>query len=209
MCGMFFTFNQNNIELLSKQNAKRGGIRETLTTVNLNGNDLFVGHFQAPTSENSGTQPHVINNKDFDFCESSLWHNGLLKESQIEELYKLYYQSKSNWDTELLHHAILNQFDLSDIDGSFAVFQVTTKTSIGAKNFREMNFARNALAPLFINEETKEVSSVKIKELGIIKPVEHGTWFSFFEKDGEIADISQWYDVEYPRFTTRNNPYDI
>lgn len=211
MCGMFFTFNKDNIPLLSEMNAKRGGINETLTTVKINGDDLYVGHFQAPTSIDSGTQPHEIRLGPIVDMYTNLWHNGILKESQINELIEKYSNEdlyklvmKKVWDTSLLHYALLDEYDLSEIDGSFALFLHTGFKSDSNKG--ELYFARNALAPLFINEDTKEVSSVKIPQLGITKSLPHGEWFNLVSKDSILSQIK---DNIFKNFTTKNNPYDI
>lgn len=195
MCGMFFTFNKDNIEILSKYNARRGGINETLTEIEIEKDILYVGHFQAPTSALSQSQP-LTRLKKYKF-----WHNGILKESQIESLYELYKDQVYNltkWDTELLFNAIAYDYDLGDIDGSFAVFYTSGN---------EISFSRNALAPLFMNTETLELSSVKIPELGITTNVPHGVWHCINSKGTGIVALEN--SLDWKTFSTRNNPYDI
>lgn len=195
MCGMFFTFDKDNIPLLSDYNSRRGGVNQSLLEIDID-KIAYVGHFQAPTSVVSRVHPHEFKHDDEN---SMLWHNGILKEYEIKRLQNEFNLLDENWDTALLHEAIMRNNNLSDIDGSFAVF-LFLKSSF--------YFSRNALVPLYINQDECIISSVKIKELGVTELLDHGGWYTI--KNNKICDIDTDNKFNILRkFTTKNNPYNF
>ena len=187
MCGMFFTFDKDNIPLLSDYNSRRGGVNQSLLEIDID-KIAYVGHFQAPTSVVSRVHPNKLNS-------TMLWHNGILKDNAIKELQSKFNLHNEQWDTALLHEAILKNEEIGDIDGSFAVFL-----------FKDNNFyfTRNALAPLYINSEKCIISSAKIKELNVDEIVKDGIWY--IVKNSKIEPISNDF---FKNFKTKNNPYNF
>lgn len=206
MCGMFFTLNKEYIPRLQELNARRGGVNESLTETHLYYFDdkAYIGHYQAPTSTVSRSHPHKYEHRNHGgLDESRMWHNGILKESQIKSLQEKF-NTDEEWDTALLHQYIIRKYDLSEIDGSFAVM-----IEYEYCDQKYLYFARNELVPLFMNREKFILSSVKVPELGVTELIEAGKWHMFV--DQESVDIFENYvenNMLNP-FTTKNNPYAL
>lgn len=206
MCGMFFTFNEEYIPRLQEVNAKRGGVNESLTKLDLYYTDGgWIGHYQAPTSTVSRQHPNFYDHKEHGGSTSSnLWHNGIIKEYQIKHLQEKF-NTGEEWDTALLHKYIMQFGDLSEIDGSFAVL-VEYKYS----NQNYLYFARNALVPLFMNSEKNILSSVKVPDLGVTELVEAGHWYYYCDDENKFIRVEGVEEENIlNEFTTKNNPYDI
>ena len=204
--GMFFTFNEEYIPRLQEVNAKRGGVNESLTKVNLYYTDGgWIGHYQAPTSTVSRQHPNFYDHKEHGGLDSSnLWHNGILKEYQIKHLQEKF-NTEEEWDTALLHKYIMQFGDLNDIDGSFAVL-VEYKFS----NQNYLYFARNALVPLYMNSEKNILSSVKVPDLGVTELIEAGHWYYYCDDENKFIRVDGIVEENIlNEFTTKNNPYDI
>lgn len=110
--------------------------------------DYFIFHTQAPTTSSSLKHPFVSNKG------SLLWHNGILKESEINKLQCLM-KIQEKWDTALLAEIIdlRGYIELSDIDGSFACVRA-------GSDF--IHIFRNEIAPL--NIKGANISSVPFDE---------------------------------------------
>lgn len=142
-----------------------------------------VGHTQSATTKDSTAHP--IGDQSGNFL---LWHNGVLKSSCIKQLQTVLNMSTS-FDTELLVNSIarcgINS--LNKIDGGFACI-------LHDKRENMIYAFRNTQCPLFYNEVTHALSSVKSKE------------FSQFKHD-EIVDIKTFNVIQ--TFKTKNNPFFI
>ena len=204
MCGMFFTFNDDYIPRLQQANAKRGGVNESLTKVDLYETDGgWIGHFQAPTSTVSRRHPNFCDHKEFGGKDTSnLWHNGILKEYTIRDMQEKF-NTKEEWDTALLHEHIMQFGDLSDVDGSFAVI---VEYNFSGKNY--LYFARNALVPLYMNADELILSSTQVPELGVTELIEAGKWYFYEDNEFHKVTSTAHKNILNP-FTTKNNPYEL
>lgn len=143
----------------------------------------FLGHSQAPTTSASGVHPAEIN-------DSLLWHNGIIKETEIKRWNTLL-GTDFVWDTELLLN-IVNIYGtqgLSDVDGTFACVLARGK---------DFYVFRNALAPLFYDDELN-ISSTKFKGC---KPVPYGRVYRLDFDHKMLEPTTQ-------TFNTKNNPYSL
>lgn len=174
MCSIIGTFDLNEIRPLYELNSYRGKYSHSVSVYNINTKRMalvkrslgelpegdiellrnnfsgdgmyYIIHSQAPTGDSVGM--HTVHPalywdpRDIDMQNSYLWHNGILKHKTISELQ--IFKPGSNWDTELLLYYIINEGNLSHIDGSFACLLY---------NKGKMFCFRNEIAPLFINDK--------------------------------------------------------
>jgi len=210
MCSIIASFSAEKFKELYTLNAYRGTLTSSFTVldedsevVTLNRFDdpdkmfkviessifdgdtgcYFVGHSQAPTTANSGIHPAEEG-------AALLWHNGIVKESDITA-WNTRLNTNFVWDTELILH-LYNLYGfsiLSSIDGSFACIM---------HEHNNLFVFRNALAPLFYDKQLN-ISSTKF--VGA-KPLPADTVFKINIHTREITD---W---NIP-FITKNNPYSI
>ncbi len=143
----------------------------------------FLGHSQAPTTSASGVHPAEI-------AETLLWHNGIIKETEIKR-WNEKLGTDFVWDTELLLNIIniYGHTGLSDVDGTFACVLSHDK------NFFVF---RNAIAPLFYDDQLN-ISSTKFKGS---KPVPPHKVFRLNLETRSLEDTQH-------NFTTKNNPYSL
>jgi len=210
MCSLIGSFSVDKYKELYELNAYRGTLTSSFTVIDedseivtLNrfdnpermfeviNNTLFegdtgcyyLGHSQAPTTSASGVHPAEI-------ADSLLWHNGIIKEKEIDRWNKIL-GTDFIWDTELLLNIIniYGTHGLSDVDGTFACVLARGK---------DFYVFRNAIAPLFYDDELN-ISSTKFKDS---KPVPHG---KVFRLDFEHKTL----DGAGQSFTTKNNPYSL
>jgi glutamine phosphoribosylpyrophosphate amidotransferase len=146
---------------------------------------IHIGHTQAPTGgliyDKNRIHPAQKNN-------SLLYHNGILKSSYIKFL-QTRYKTTESWDTALLLQRLEDiGFDaLSEIDGSFACVYI--------RDGKILVF-RNEIAPLFYEEKTGSISSIKFDSSF---PLEPNIVFKY-----EFGNLTPLIT-----FQTKNNPYDI
>lgn len=137
-----------------KSNTIRGKGNFPLDKLNLYVNDeniYFICHVQAPTNK-GGLNSLNIHPAVKDTYK--LWHNGILKHNQIEELNVK--EEEDPWDTKLLLNHILSHkglsTQLSSIDGSFACVFMQDKKWI--------KLFRNSTSILHVDEDLN-ISSAK------------------------------------------------
>lgn len=201
MCGIFGSFDKNKFEELREMNLYRGNFTHSLARVKLDGSlptslikgtkkpeipdleeyDFYIGHCQAPTSRDGknpdNAHPAVYEN-------SYLWHNGIIKDQCIKEMQELL-NSAVAWDTLLLNKYITKDYDLSNIDGSFACVWIKDN---------KLHLFRNLISPLYIDENLN-FSSVKFEGS---KPLKAECIFVVQENKLIQTDLT---------FSTKNNPY--
>jgi hypothetical protein len=137
----------------------------------------YLGHVQAPTTDNPKTHPSNINN-------DLLWHNGIIKDYQVQD-WKHEYGSV-DWDTELLHRHLLLGGKLDNIDGTFSC----------ARYDKENLFLfRNEISPLFYDDDMN-ISSTKFENS---IDTEAGVMYQVDFQQNVLEPIN--------RFETKENPY--
>lgn len=126
----------------------------------------YCAHVQAPTS-NVEDEPEFVHPAHYmaDIATatdihnrlSSLWHNGIIKQRELERINKWCGQNYQ-WDTKMLCEFIdLFGFSvLSDIEGSFACVYAVND-SLGNHNYY---IFRNKISPLFVDKQLN-ISSTK------------------------------------------------
>ena len=206
MCGIFCSFNVDTFNELAILNQYRGNVNHSISgltlpstnmlyvnrfnepynpVTDLNGADYLIGHIQAPTGQyENGTNIHPT------VCEDELlWHNGILKEFEIERL-QIKHNTMVNWDSFLLLKEISqNVENLSTIDGSFA--------GLFYSNEKELFIFRNVLAPLYYDVDLN-ISSTKFKNSVLLTP---NIVF-------KVCFKSMCF-IQTKLFETKNNPYDL
>jgi len=181
MCGIYASFNDEKFEALRLVNKVRGVKNITKKTIFMNGVGYMIGHIQSPTSNSAHSHPATLNH-----CDSLLWHNGIVKEKQLEEHS---YMDFGGWDT----HFILQIIDtygfgaLSNIDGSFACVYYSNN---------ELFIFRNEIAPLYIDIDLN-LSSLKSSDMELLPPNK----VFYINDDNELIVVAE--------FTTKNNPYKL
>ncbi len=163
MCGIFASDNLDLFFELGKLNSKRGSAGFSITGIDVTRNGEFhvglitrktgnfyipfkerhfqyyIGHIQAPTATSfdiSRTHPSVLK-------DSLLWHNGTLLRRYFEKL--------GDWDTEVLHRNVQNDFsDLDSVEGQYACLLIRNNS---------LYAFRNSESPLFIDR--LNISSVQ------------------------------------------------
>lgn len=207
MCGIFSSTSHRAFLELAKANQKRGSFSYSWTFLDPQGNwspiirefgafpesipDLgwgrYIGHVQAPTGGliQDPNRIHPAETNHF-----KLWHNGVLKQSEIERLAPD--KSASHWDTALLlNHMVSHRDDpdlgLSDIDGSFACLFAA---GVNLYAFRSQ------AAILYHSSVTGDVSSVRMEGMS---PFD---WDKVYRSD----QSGLWVSTQY-RFVSKSSPY--
>lgn len=212
MCSIFASFNIFIYNELSKRNSYRGRklssgkYLSTIFEYDVNENEIksradkeldhkelgllriasddyyYIGHCHAPTTS---SKTALLNNHPSRIENSLLWHNGIIKSECISEMQRGL-NIDDDWDTKLLHHWILEDYSLGDVDGSFScLFYDGTKFKL----------FRNEIAPMFIDNEFN-LSSVKFEGARLT------TSNIIFE-----IDLKNKYLHGISTFKTKNNPY--
>lgn len=172
MCGIFASFNRDKFLELSQLNAYRGSQSSSVvhfnpgwgvSTINRapgfldpfkvrDDSSFKIGHLQAPTTDAEAISS--IHPAGIEFGTKLLWHNGIVKQFEVERLQKKY-QTDEKWDTMLLLYELQDPetwlANLSSINGSFACVYVEGDM---------LYLFRNEISPLFIDADLN-ISSVK------------------------------------------------
>lgn len=137
-------------------------------------------HMQAPTGK------EVNNIHPAHYMGKFLWHNGILKQTYIQQL-KEKFKEVCEWDTFLMLKAItIDREMLNDLDGSFSCVLYDNE---------KLYLFRNEIAPLFIDAQLN-ISSVGFKGSNPTQPNKlHHLDFNFQSLFAVKA------------FTTKFNPY--
>jgi glutamine phosphoribosylpyrophosphate amidotransferase len=148
--------------------------------------EYVIIHMQAPTtdSKNANCIHPALDNP---YSRGSLlWHNGIIKEKEVERLREKY-QLKATWDTYiLLHHLILGG-SLDEIDGTFSC--------LWYNDDRELRLFRNEISPMFIDSNSNISSTKFINSV----PTEPNVMFDFDPFKNKLAPLYS--------FETKENPY--
>jgi glutamine phosphoribosylpyrophosphate amidotransferase len=140
---------------------------------------------QAPTTDSKELNNiHPATGNPYS-SESLLWHNGIIKEKEVERLREKY-QLKSTWDTYMLLHHLIANGSLDDIDGTFSCLWYDDYT---------LKLFRNEISPMFIDSHST-ISSTKFE--GSI-PTEPNTMFEFDPFKNKLNPLFT--------FQTKENPY--
>jgi predicted glutamine amidotransferase len=180
MCGIFCTFNSIKLKELYNLNKDRGNISQSIIEFNsenmidsikkshdniieshiIKNSNYAICHIQAPTNglftNFSRIHPACRDNK-------LLWHNGIIKDSSLKQLSKIFNISNIDWDTQFILDLIYEntlEKTLSILDGSFACIYY---------NGVELFLFRNEIAPLFIDNELN-ISSTPFENSNEIDP---------------------------------------
>ena len=203
MCSIIGSFSKDDIIKLCELNAYRGQLSHSISyitqnnvmssmrsmpgkidynDINIPENSYCLVHLQAPTSKIYDKYIHPS------ICTGNfLWHNGIVKQSEIERLNEEY-KSNYDWDTDLINCLISHQGPavLSDVDGSFACVW---------HDIKNLYIFRNELAPLFL-DAYMNMSSTKFEGSYSILPN------IFYKIDLKFLNI-----IETAVFKTKQNPY--
>jgi glutamine phosphoribosylpyrophosphate amidotransferase len=155
-------------------------------TIEFDEGDYCIIHMQAPTTD-SKELSNIHPATDNPYSRGSLlWHNGIIKEKEVERLREKY-QMSSTWDTYiLLHHLIVNG-SLDDIDGTFSCLWYDDES--GLKLFR------NEISPMFIDSKSN-ISSTKFAHS---VPTDPNVMFGFDPFNNKLTPLYS--------FETKENPY--
>lgn len=134
-------------------NTKGFGSLEMSKLPSLPENCYYISHQQAPTT-NSKTFESI---HPATYDQKLLWHNGIIKDSDVKRLQKEL-NTDLTWDTKLLLMYYNKTYNLDNINGSFACVLYDT----------ELFVFRNQISPLFINNKN-DISSTKIDDFTSIK----------------------------------------
>lgn len=142
-------------------------------------NNYCIVHMQAPTGEINGIHPAEVAGK-------YLWHNGIVKQSNICKL-QVETMCSATWDTELILRAyIKDKHLLSEVDGTFSCLMYAAG---------DLFLFRNEISPMFF-DRTLCVSSTKFE--GSI-PTDPNAIHYMDMFDSTLVGVGQ--------FKTANNPY--
>lgn len=205
MCSIVGSFKKNKLIELCELNAYRGQHSHSISYYDIVTGEISVQkyegpvdyeniqqkplvymivHMQAPTSE--GDPKGNIHPAYYD--GKFLWHNGILKQTYIEQL-KTKLGEVCNWDTFLMLKAISqDRNNINDLDGSFSCLMYDNE---------KLYIFRNEISPMFYDAELN-ISSTGFKGSRPTPPNQiHHVDFNF----------STLFAVE--NFVTRINPYFI
>lgn len=141
---------------------------------------FIVVHQQAPTSTTSLNSIHPAI-----FQENLLWHNGILKDSQIKPMsQKIFWEE--TWDTYLLLRHYIEEGSLNDIDGSFSCLLYKDQ---------KLFLFRNQIAPMFIDDDMN-LSSTKFEGS---RRTDADVIYSIDFTEKKLINIGE--------FKSKNNPY--
>ena len=211
MCSIIASFSKDKIAELAELNAYRGqhsysiayyntlsgyldhlerGLGELpLDKIHIRKNHYCIVHQQAPTTEaksRSAIHPAVQANGDGTYY---LWHNGIIKQKEIERLQNLY-QTSIDWDTALLLKHTIFESVPSDIDGTFSCLYFCDPGVF--------YLFRNEISPMFYDKYSN-ISSTKFEDSISLPP---NIMWRF--RPGEDPLL-----VKELTFTTVENPYWI
>ena len=204
MCAIVGSFDRDKFEELIELNTYRGNHSFSLAEYDINNakinlieqsfgyfdyslldnittGNYIIGHVQAPTTDSKDKEsihPSIIDN-------TYLWHNGIIKENCIEEIQTVL-SSKIKWDTKLLHKYILEDKNLSNIDGTFSCLY---------SNGSGLYLFRNEISPMFIDNKFN-ISSTKFEEST-----------STHANNLFIIDFHNFELITKKEFLTKENPY--
>ncbi len=205
MCAIIGSFDPKKVIELCELNAYRGQASHSITYIDghgpiaqkkkmgpinyddilqLEGKDIYiVAHLQAPTGDFHDKYIHPS-----DIYDCLLWHNGIVKQDEIERLNEKY-GTTYEWDTDLINALLYeeNTDVLSEIDGSFACLW---------SDVPNLYAFRNEIAPLFADDDLN-VSSTKFENADSLLP-NMMYKFKFDERKLYSTGIE---------FKTKNNPY--
>lgn len=152
--------------------------------------DYIIAHMQAPTTDNKNSDCiHPACNNPY--ADDMLWHNGIIKEKEVERLREKY-QLTSTWDTYILLHHLIVGGSLSDIDGSFSCLWFDD-SSLG---YHGLKLFRNEISPMFIDDNAN-ISSTKFEGSIATEPNVILGFNPFSDQTLTVMD----------RFETKENPY--
>ena len=214
MCSITASFDFNKLKELTKLNEYRGTHSHSLFLIDkytgkiifghknlgpieldeMEKNDIerlpknvfFIAHQQAPTTDNKDNKfvhPAHIG-------ENYLWHNGIIKEREIERLQEEL-RSTTTWDTALLLQKIINEGKPNNIDGTFSC--------VWLKKNSLLTF-RNEISPLFVDNKLN-ISSTKFEGSTSLPPNK------IFELDLLYKENNTQGLEQIDVFTTKENPY--
>lgn len=203
MCSIIGSFSKERLHNLAGLNAYRGSHSHSVYAITQDSIDYshrgygllnvpdhsvshsdgryFVAHQQAPTTADM-THMHPAQIGD-----DLLWHNGIIKEDEIERLQQMF-GCKAKWDTYLLLKYIVHNENVNNIDGTFSCV-------MRLKN--EWFIFRNEISPMFISD-TGDISSTKFAGSTSIPP-------NIIFKMKILVDSIEL--IPYDEFVTVENPY--
>ena len=188
-----FRYDVDNKQIISLERGFGEVSWETLSEFDSNwkplqkSNVYTIVHQQAPTTINTGfsaIHPAQIKNQ-------LLWHNGILKEANINKLQQIYRYSHqvTSWDTKLILKSLYYTGfkGLEEFDGSFACVYFDNK---------DFYLFRNSIAPLFMDDDLN-ISSVEFPNSRSITANEIYT-----------VDLqNKRYTIKHKSFTSKEDPY--
>ena len=180
MCGIYGSFKKQKFDSLRELNKSRGVKTSSINTVKIANSDYIIGHIQTPTSNSAMQHPAI------DSQYNMLWHNGIIKQSCLDEYGWVDYEG---WDTLFLLK-LITQYGcgvLSNVDGSFACVY---------NNNDDVFIFRNEIAPLYIDNDLN-ISSIKCSGMTLLPPNK----VFYINNARELVVVSE--------FTTKNNPYQL
>lgn len=210
MCSIIGSFDKDKLIALCELNAYRGQHSHSISyhdgegvyytqknfgpidyeKIDIVDGDYCIVHMQAPTTDNKNLNCiHPAMNNPYSTGDL-LWHNGIIKEKEVERL-RQKYQLKATWDTYiLLHHLIIGE-SLSDIDGSFSCLWYDDSSA----ERPELRIFRNEISPMFIDSHAN-ISSTKFENS---VPIDANVMFKFDPFKNALVPL--W------TFETKENPY--
>jgi len=202
MCAIFGSFDRSKFAKLAEVNGYRGShsysisiydplkreirlIKRDLGKFSMDTVDEYmgvywIGHIQAPTTDDKGLDSVHPSQEDF----SWLWHNGIIKDSYVKVMQEEYGDIK--WDTRLLNLWLNDNKPLDDVDGAFSCLRYE-----GGNIY----LFRNEISPMFID---KQLSISSTSFTGAKKTTANAVLRLNF--DDKNCDVVQ-------KFTTKENPY--
>lgn len=203
MCSITGSFSTEKLRELVDLNLYRGNATHSISYVNPKNGHIDVNsalgpinidaicvpegwygicHTQAPTTQAQGLEsvhPAAYNNQ-------YLWHNGIVKAYQVEQLQKQY--GDDEWDTLLLLKKLVDTGTPSLVDGTFSCVWYTREC--------ELVVFRNEISPLFIDEDLN-ISSTKFENSSSI-PSEKLLELDLINKS--VKEVGSFKTVETPYF---------
>jgi hypothetical protein len=204
MCSIIGSFKKETIVDLCELNAYRGQHSHSVSYYDLEHNDFFmiskshgpvnyntidippnhycIVHMQAPTTEakdDLSIHPAMIE-------RDVLWHNGIIKEKEIERLQQKYH-TNIKWDTYILLKHMMSEGTPDGIDGTFSC--------LWFDSYR-MYLFRNEIAPMFIDDDFN-ISSTKFPDS---RPTEPNCILLFEPGLKNVVPILHFNTVENPYY---------
>lgn len=205
MCSIIGSYSKERLRHLAELNSYRGSHSHSLYVLDKDSNieyshrgfgplvisdhpiadgdgRYFIAHQQAPTTEAKGEQsihPAQINN-------NLLWHNGIIKEDDVQRLKELY-GSNEAWDTRLLLMHYLQSDNVEGVDGTFACVLYRNN---------ELHLFRNEISPLFYSEQGDISSTYFANSMAL----DENKVLTFDPASDNMFNV-------VAEFTTKENPY--